>query len=304
MSIFSQASYVITDRGISSPVHGREVVDGLNAIYKRFFFQLISTVQLTGAKRYDTHMVMQSITRTSNVSLESECQKHLYTVSCKHLVIDQVKYQKRASKRNWTKREYHIQNYADIAHKYVKIKCNTNQFPSLSFCGTHTKPHGLRGLSNHYHMRFYPKLGHGICAIRRIPCACAECTYMFYKHWIPGLTPKQQPRYQPVTDFYYWPFIDYFNKWNIITLSHKSTTSEAFEEINQFFLDVISNHMASLVQNGRYGAMNTTDTSTMRYYVIKFVSETYILQEDTTCNGKIISSGEIVVKTQYLSCIQ
>ena len=62
--------------------------------------------------------------------------------------------------------------------------------------------------------------------------------------------------------------------------------------------------MASLVQYGRYGTTNTTDTSTMGYYVITFVSEAYTLQEDTACNGQIISSGEIVFKAQYLSYIQ
>ena len=35
-----------------------------------------------------------------------------------------------------------------------------------------------------------------------------------------------------------------------------------------------------------------------------FLSETYTLQEDTTCNGQIISSGELVVKTHYLSYMQ
>ena len=31
--------------------------------------------------------------------------------------------------------------------------------------------------------------------------------------------------------------------------------------------------MALLVQYGKYGAMNKTDTTTMGYYVIKFVSD-------------------------------
>ena len=80
----------------------------------------------------------------------------------------------------------------------------------------------------------------------------------------------------------------------------KPQKSEAFEEIRQVFLDRISYHMASLVQYGSYGDMNTTYTSTMLYHVIKFVSETYTLQEDTTCNRKIISAGEIFIKLQYL----
>ena len=38
--------------------------------------------------------------------------------------------------------------------------------------------------------------------------------------------------------------------------------------------------------------------------MIDFVSEEYTLQDDTTCDGKIISSGVLVVKSQYLSCMQ
>ena len=64
-----------------------------------------------------------------------------------------------------------------------------------------------------------------------------------------------------------------FNNWNIITSSQKATTSEAFEEVHQVVLDGISDNIASLVQSGKYGAMNTTYKYTMVYYVIKFVSE-------------------------------
>ena len=42
----------------------------------------------------------------------------------------------------------------------------------------------------------------------------------------------------------------------------------------------------------------------MVYYVIKFVSEEYTLQYDTTCNRKIISDGELVVKAHYIRCMQ
>ena len=68
---------------------------------------------------------------------------------CKHEFIDQEKYRKRANKIKQTDREYHVQNNSDVAHKYVKMYCDTNQLPALPFCGTHTKPHGERGLSKH-----------------------------------------------------------------------------------------------------------------------------------------------------------
>ena len=90
--------YVIIDHVISAPRHGREVVDGLNAIGKMLLFQLISTVKLTGAKSYGIQMVMHTGIRTSDVILATECQKHLSTGAHKHGVIDKRKYKKQASK--------------------------------------------------------------------------------------------------------------------------------------------------------------------------------------------------------------
>ena len=93
----------------------------------------------------------------------------------KHGVIDQGKYRKRASKIKRTDREYHVQDRADVAHKYVKMYCDTKQLPELSFGGPHPKTYGARVLSKHYHLHFDPKLGNGICVIIRIPCACVAC---------------------------------------------------------------------------------------------------------------------------------
>ena len=92
--------------------------------------------------------------------------------------INQVKYIKISSKRKWTDIEYHVQDHADVSHKYAKMYCDTNQFPELRFCDPHPNPHGERVLSKHYRLHFDTKLGHGICAIRRIPCACVACTSM------------------------------------------------------------------------------------------------------------------------------
>ena len=46
MSVMSQCYSVIIDQGISAPGHGKEVVDGLNAIGKRYIYQLMYNVQL------------------------------------------------------------------------------------------------------------------------------------------------------------------------------------------------------------------------------------------------------------------
>ena len=41
MSVMSQTYSNIIDRGISAPGHGKEVVDGLNAVDKRYIYQLM-----------------------------------------------------------------------------------------------------------------------------------------------------------------------------------------------------------------------------------------------------------------------
>ena len=53
-----------------------------------------------------------------------------------------------------TERKNHIQDNAAVELKDVKMYCNTNQVPELLFSGPHSKPHGARGLSKHYHLRF------------------------------------------------------------------------------------------------------------------------------------------------------
>ena len=91
---------------------------------------------------------------------------------------------------------------------------------------------------------------------------------MLDKPWIRGLTPKQQTRYQTFTDCSYCPVLGSFKKCNTIKFSHKATTGEYIEDIHKVFLDSISYNMASFVQYVKYGAMNTTDTSKMLYYMI------------------------------------
>ena len=188
--------------------------------------------------------------------------------------------------------------------KDVKMYCNTNQFTALPFCVPCYKPHGARALVNHYHLRFDPKLGMGECAICRIPCACVACTSMLDKPWISSISSDKQERYKPVTKCNYWPVLGYFNNCNIVELLSKSISSDTFDEVHQVVLDGISDNMASLVESGTYGAINTTYTSTNGFYVIMFTSGTYIIQENTTINRQIITAGELVIKAQYLCSMQ
>ena len=62
--------------------------------------------------------------------------------------------------------------------------------------------------------------------------------------------------------------------------------------------------MVSLVQPGKYVVINTDDTTISGFYVIKFISEAYTIQNNTTIYINIISAGELVVKAQYICSMQ
>ena len=63
MAVMSQFYSVIIDGGISAPGHEKEVVYGLNAIDKRYIYQLMSNVQLLGSKIFDSQIIMHSCTQ-------------------------------------------------------------------------------------------------------------------------------------------------------------------------------------------------------------------------------------------------
>ena len=58
--------------------------------------------------------------------------------------------------------------------------------------------------------------------------------------------------------------------------------------------------MYSWVKSGIYSAINTADTTTNGFYVIKFISEAYTLQNNTKIIEKNIYAGELIVKAQYI----
>ena len=62
--------------------------------------------------------------------------------------------------------------------------------------------------------------------------------------------------------------------------------------------------MASLCQSGKYGAINTTETSINGFYFIMFTPEAYKLQNNTTIDGQIITDENLSVKAHYLCSIQ
>ena len=69
MSVMSQCYSIIIYRGISAPGHGKEGLDRLNDVDKRYIYQLMSTVQLTGSKIFDSPIQIHTGNQKDDVSL-------------------------------------------------------------------------------------------------------------------------------------------------------------------------------------------------------------------------------------------
>ena len=153
----------------------------------------MKTVQLPNAATKNTQMVIHTSTENAYISLTKEFRKHLSDPSHAHELIYHDKYRKHASNRKETEREYHFQDSKDVQQKSLKMPYDSTQFPALRFFGPRENPHGILGLSKHYHLRLEPKLGNGKCAIIRIPCACNARTKMLGNTWEIGVDLIDQP---------------------------------------------------------------------------------------------------------------
>ena len=71
-------------------------------------------------------------------------------------------------------------------------------------------------MKHFYHIRCDPDLDEGLCAMRRIPCACTRCVEQLSKPWLPKLDKTLQQRYvfEPETCKYSSILLGY-NKWYI-----------------------------------------------------------------------------------------
>ena len=75
--------------------------------------------------------------------------------------------------------------------------------------------------------------------------------------------------------------LGYFNKLNIIQFTNEITEKKDFDAVHKFLLYGINDNMSVLVHNGKYGAINTAESTTIVKYVVKFLLGPYTLQDSS-----------------------
>ena len=74
--------------------------------------------------------------------------------------------------------------------------------------------------------------------------------------------------------------------------------------MHNFVLYDISDNMYAIFHDGKYVTINTADITKIGYYVVKFLSELYTLQDEKKVDKKFIKVSKFIVKPVYLSIVK
>ena len=155
------------DRAISAPGHGKDVVDGLNAVDKHYLKKIMNRPKI--AQEYDLNIKkIRTDTMEGNevVSIAYEAAR-LCRLDRTFGAQSFMKYKKREQNRTIVNRVYHVRKERENKIEYINMK--TLGLPKNS------ESEKYNGLLSRYHLHFDKDLGIGKASVRRIPCVCFSC---------------------------------------------------------------------------------------------------------------------------------
>jgi hypothetical protein len=114
-----------------------------------------------------------------------------------------------------------------------------------------------------------------------------------------------QPRYAVNKDCELWPSYESANNWKIWALVPKTEVDKKLaRESLRCILNVLEVCMSLMMRKGQVGAVGTSDKAAMGYYLVKWLSKPYTLQEDTEGMSGMIPTKSMVVDGLYFNRVQ
>jgi hypothetical protein len=107
------------DRAIQAPLHGKDVVDGINATDKRYLAGCMCLVGTPEANDGDKRMAAQSMVEMASKSLADKCMWLCSLDSRLQGVKGHMKHVKREVSAKLKMKHYHVQNLDDVMYKYI-----------------------------------------------------------------------------------------------------------------------------------------------------------------------------------------
>ena len=163
------------------------------------------------------------------------------------------------------------------------------------------------GIMSHYNFRFDCRIGTGKCAARRIPCLCTSCKEQLQKPWNQLLPACKQDMFAENKNCKYWDLFQGLNNWRILDLVDKEGADNVDDKFKQQIIHNYISIMEEKIKDGDVGAVSTSDNNTDGYYLVKWCSDPYTLQEDimntTFTDYEVIEEGDMVCDALYYNLV-
>jgi hypothetical protein len=157
------------------------------------------------------------------------------------------------------------------------------------------------GILAYYNIHTDPDLGIGWAPVRCVACKCGPCKAQLKIPWVPRVDRRAQPGYGQNNVCELWPSYKGQNDWWICKLVPKMMEDErdAWESMKGILI-VMEAHIALMIWEGKISAVATMDEAAMGYYVVKWLSKPYSLQEDMEGMSGVIDVGVMVVDALFI----
>ena len=169
MYYLSKSYQIVLHRAVDTPGHGKDVVDGFNAVHKRYLATCLRMRSTPEKYKIDSNrMRVESMTEKVELSFSEECNR-LLDLRDKIGTKGDKKHTKREAKARLKHKYYWIHKEEDILFNGMKAVYKIlNNKDKVS-------------MKHFYHIICDPDLGEGFYSMRRIPCACSGCVEQLSK---------------------------------------------------------------------------------------------------------------------------
>lgn len=212
LSLLSTKYNINIDRAIGAPGHGKDLVDGLNAVDKHYLKKIMRITKKPDETNLDIKKInVHTVFNKDKVSIAKESAR-LLRLDRTYGSFGASKHKKREVNRTVRERFYHVRDEDMNNFEYVNM--SSKGFPKII-------GENYNGMLSCYHLHFDPQLSVNKAALRRIPCACDTFVANLALPWKEQIEAHLQPRFKHNDKCKYIKIFGAYNDWLIIDVSNK-----------------------------------------------------------------------------------
>ncbi len=163
----------------------------------------------------------------------------------------------------------------------------------------------FNGIHAHHNICTDPDVSMGWAGLHQVACGSGPCKDQLQRPWVLHGDITAQPRYAVNKDCKMWPSYEGANDWKICALVPKTEVDKKLAHKSlRCVLNALEACMSLMMREGQVGAVGTSDNTAMGYYLVKWLSKPYTLQEDTEGISGMIPTESVVVDGLYFNRVQ